>query len=165
MHLGTSVAALALVGLCLGSPASGQSITELPAVFIGSVHAIPLPEGDGAWVLQIVSRGGFTGRGASDVVLFSDGRMRVGGDGTRAMQLEPLTVLAQRIRNTVPSRWRFGSRLRATCNDCVATLIALTLRGSDGSLHTYTAFWDATTRAGIPDDVLHIHDLAVNLQQ
>jgi len=165
VHLGTSIAALALVGLCLGSPASAQSITELPAVFMGSVHAIPLPEGNGAWVLQIVSRGGFTGRGAGDLVLLSDGRMRVGGDSTQPMQPEPLTVLSQRIRNTVPSSWTIGSRLRSTCNDCVATLIALTLRDSDGALHTYTAFWDATTRAGIPDDVLHLHDLAVKLQR
>ena len=89
--------------------------------------------------------------------------MRVSGAGTRSIHPEPLNVLAHLIRNTVPSSWTIGSRLRSTCNDCIATLIALTLRDSDGALRTYTAFWDETTRARIPDEVLHIHDLAVNL--
>jgi hypothetical protein len=80
------------------------------------------------------------------------------------MRPEALTPLAQRIRVTSPSLWTVGSRL-GTCNDCFATLVVLTLRGRDGALQTYTAFWDATTRARIPADVLQIHDLALTIEQ
>jgi hypothetical protein len=161
VHLRTSVTALTLVGICLGSPASGQSIAELPPVFMGSVQAIPLPEGDGAWVLQIVSRGGFTGRGAGDLVLFSDGRRRLRGAVTESMPPESLTLLTQRIRDMAPSRWVIESRLRSRCNDCVATLVVLTVREPDGTLRSYSVFWDTITRARIPTEVLQIHDLAV----
>ena len=54
-----------------------------------------------------------------------------------------------------------NSRL-GTCNDCVATLVMLTLRDQDGAVRTYTAYWDPTTRASVPADVIQIHDIALN---
>lgn len=78
--------AIALVlALAVARSAAGQS-SDLPPVFMGSVHAIPLPEGDGAWVLQIVSRGGITGRGAGDVVVISDGRLARPKSGTESIR-------------------------------------------------------------------------------
>jgi hypothetical protein len=164
MHFRTCVTAVGVVALLsLGGSATAQSSGDLPPVFMGSVHAIPLPDGDGAWVLQVISRGGLTGRGAGDVIVISDGRVaRLNGD--TAVQLERLGPLAQRIRRTSASQWTVGSRL-SRCNDCVATLIVLTVRERDGVVHTYWSFWDSATLAGIPEDVRQIHESALKISR
>ena len=154
---------IALVLAVVAARSAASQSSDLPPVFMGSVHAIPLPEGAGAWVLQIVSRGGFTGRGAGDVVVISDGRVR----RPRASEMESIGPeaigsLAQRIRRITPAQWTVGSRL-SRCNDCIATLVVLTVREPDGIARTYTSFWDSATLAGIPDDVRLMHQVAVNL--
>ena len=154
--------AIALVlALAVARSAAGRS-SDLPPVFMGSVHAIPLPEGDGAWVLQIVSRGGITGRGAGDVVVISDGRLARPKSGTESIRPEEFASLTKRIREASPTRWTTGSRL-SKCNDCIATLVVLTVRERDGIVRTYTSFWDSATLAGIPDDVRVIYSVALNL--
>lgn len=144
----------------LAQSGSSQSVDDLPPVFMGSVHAILPPDGNGAWVLQIVSRGGFTGRGAGDVVVASDGRL-TRPSGTESMRPDTFASLTNRIREAAPARWT-GSRL-SKCNDCIATLVVLTLRERDGIVRTYTSFWDSATLAGVPDDVRVIHRDALNL--
>jgi hypothetical protein len=151
-----------VLALVVAYSAAGQS-SDLPPVFMGSVHAIPLPDGDGAWVLQIVSRGGLTGRGMGDMVVVSDGRVRrPSASGMESIGRDAIGSLAQRIRRTTSAQWTVGSRL-SRCNDCVATLVMLTVRERDGIVRTYTSFWDAATMAGIPEDVRSIHQVAVNL--
>ena len=154
---------IVVVAVATGSAAAQSDQVQLPPVFMGTVEPVVPPEGAGAWTLQVITRGGFTGRGADDVVVVSDGSVRR-PSGTTPMRPEALTPLAQRIRVMSPSLWTVGSRL-GTCNDCFATLVVLTLRDRDGTLQTYTAFWDATTRARIPADVLQIHDLALTIEQ
>jgi hypothetical protein len=164
MRLRTYVATTAAIAaLSLAGSAAGQSNDDVPPVFMGSVHAIPLPDGDGAWVLQVVSRGGFTGRGAGDVVVISDGRVRRVSSGTESLGLEALEPLAQRIRRASSLQWT-GSRL-SRCNDCVATLVVLTVRERDGVVRTYSSFWDSATFARIPDDVREIHQVALNISR
>lgn len=120
------VAIAFVLAVAAARSAAGQS-SDLPPVFMGSVHAIPLPDGDGAWVLQIVSRGGFTGRGTGDVIVMSDGLVRRSSAATESMSPEALGSLSRRIRRTNPAQWTVGSRL-SRCSDCVATLIVLTVR-------------------------------------
>jgi len=163
MRLRTYVATTtAIAALSLAGSAAGQSNDDVPPVFIGSVHAIPLPDGDGAWVLQVVSRGGFTGRGAGDVVVISDGRVSGLSGATALPRPEAFTSLKERIERMPASVWTLGSRL-GRCNDCVSTLVVLTVRERGGIVHTYSSFWDSTTLAGIPDDVRQIHRYALNL--
>jgi hypothetical protein len=154
--------AIIVIGLLAGSgstAAQSSSGDALPVAFMGSVSVAP-PEGEGAWMLQVISRGGLTGRGTGDLVIVSNGIVKqMNGGHLERMAPGELRTLAQRIRGTDRSRWTIGSRL-GSCNDCFATLIVLTLREPDG-IHTYAAFWDATTRGRIPADVLQIHDLAV----
>jgi hypothetical protein len=152
-----------VLSAAIASPAAGQSSSAdvLPAVFMGSVQSIVPPDRSGAWTLQIISRGGLTGRGAGDVVVVSDGSVRRAADrGSSSLRPEDLTSLTRRIRAANLSQWH-GSLLDS-CNDCFATLLVLTLRGDDGVVRTYTAYWDSATRARIPPEVLQIHDLAVN---
>jgi hypothetical protein len=141
------------------SAAQSSSADALPAVFMGSVQSIVPPDRSGAWTLQIISRGGLTGRGAGDIVIVSDGSVkRASGGGGTLLRQEDLTSLTGRIRAANLSQWH-GS-LRDSCSDCVATLVVLTLRGEDGAVRTYTSYWDSTTRARIAPEVLQIHDLA-----
>jgi hypothetical protein len=81
---------------------------------------------------------------------------------TAPMRPEAFTSLRERIVRTPPSLWTVGSRL-GRCNDCVSTLVVLTVRERGGVVHTYSSFWDSTTLAGIPDDVRQIHRYALNL--
>jgi hypothetical protein len=152
----------AVAALSLSGSAAGQSSGDLPAVFMGSVQSIPLPEGDGSWVLQVISRGGFTGRGAGDVVVISDGRVSGLSGATAPTRPEAFVSLRERIERMPPSVWTLGSRL-GRCNDCVSTLVVLTVRERGGIVHSYSSFWDSTTLAGIPDDVRQIHRYALNL--
>jgi hypothetical protein len=47
----------------------------------------------------------------------------------------------------------------------VATLIVLTVRAQNGLVETRTAYWDATTRAVIPPELLQLHDTALTVHQ
>jgi hypothetical protein len=154
--------AIALILAVAAAASVAAQTSELPPVFMGSILDVPLPDGDGAWVLQVISRGGLTGRGAGDVVVISDGRVSGLSGATAPPRPEAFTSLRERIERTPPSLWTLGSRL-GRCNDCVSTLVVLTVRERGGIVRTYSSFWDATTLAGIPDDVRQIHRSAVIL--
>jgi hypothetical protein len=155
------VAIALMLAVAAAGSVAGQSI-DLPPVFMGSIREVPVPDGDGAWVLQVISRGGFTGRGAGDVVVISDGRVSGLSGATAPTRPEAFTSLRERIERMPPSVWALGSRL-GKCNDCVSTLVVLTVRERGGLVRTYSSFWDSTTLAGIPDDVRQIHRSALNL--
>ena len=157
------VPAILVIGVILGSgSAAAQSISgdALPPVFMGSIHPVVPVSGEGAWMLQVISRGGVTGGGTVDLIISSTGLVKyVSGGERERMGAGELGTLTRRIHGMNPSHWAIGSRL-GTCSDCVATLLVLTVREPD-AVRTYAAFWDASTRGLIPPDVLEIHDLAV----
>jgi len=156
-----------------GSDNSGIRLVGRPAAPEGwhtsgvrqRVRQIEPPETPGAWVLQVISRGGLDGRGTGDLAISSDGALTLFKSATAASAPPGvLRSLRQFIQTTAPSQWTAGSR-QGLCSDCLATLIVLTLRQSDGLLQTQTAFWDATTKGSVPADVLRIHDLALSLKR
>jgi hypothetical protein len=139
--------------------------SDIPLVFAGAVRQILPPEGPGAWVVQVITRGGLHGSGASDLAITSAGALtRSDPDRTSAVRADLLNSLGKYVRASTPSQWAAGSKL-SVCSDCVATLIVLSLRDSLGTVQTYTTFWDTTTRANISADVLRIHDLALTVRQ
>jgi hypothetical protein len=149
----------------LSTGAQQPKWSGLPPVLLGAVREIQPPEGRGSWVVQVISRGGLDGRGEGDLAISSDGSLTAFTSGASAVvSPDALSSLGQRVRTATPTQWTGVSRL-GTCSDCVATLLVLTLRDSDGPPQTYTAFWDATTRASVPVDLLRIHDLARTLQR
>ena len=141
--------------------------TVLPAVFMGAVQPVEPPSQPGAWVLQVISRGGFEGRRSGDLIVRSDGTatLTTPGNGTTSIHPETLTSLGQRIRTVTTPHWTTIDSRLGICSDCMATLIVLTVRGQNGLVHTHTAFWDATTKAAMPRDLLRIHDLALTIQR
>lgn len=132
-----------------------QTSPALPLVFVGAVHAVEPAAQPGAWTLQIISRGGFAARDTRDLMIRSD---------AASIHPDTLVSLGQRIRTMTSPRWTVDSRL-GVCSDCTATLIVLTVRDGNGLVQTHTAYWDPTTRAAIPADLLRLHDLAMTLQQ
>jgi hypothetical protein len=138
----------------------------IPLAFVNAVRQIRPPEKPGAWVLQVISRGGLEGRGTGDVAITSDGALTLFKSGT-TISAPPgvLRSLGRFIQATTPSQWTAGSRLSGLCSDCFATLMVLTLRQSDGLDQTQTAFWDAATKGSVPADVLRIHDLALSMNE
>ena len=75
------------------------------------------------------------------------------------MAPEVVTQLDQSIRGISPSQWTPGTTSRL-CSDCVVTLVHQTLRDTDGSVQTYTTFWDPTSQAQVSPALVRIHDLA-----
>ena len=153
----------------VSSVATGQARqveAALPPVFTAAVQAIELPGQAGAWSLQIISRGGLVERRTGDLVIRSDGSVTLVTGGARAASIRPDTLVSlnQRIRTIAAPQWSVKSRL-GICSDCPATLIVLSVREPNGLVRTYTAFWDATTKARIPEDLRRIHDLALTIQR
>lgn len=159
----TTLLALTMVmgTLAEGRPRPG----DIPLPFVGAVRQITPPEGPGAWVVQVISRGGLGGRGASNLAITSAGGSTLSDSGpTDAVRPELLNSLGKYIRTSTPAQWAAGSKL-SVCSDCVATLIVLSLRDSVGTVETYMVFWDTTTKGNISADVLRIHDLALTARQ
>ena len=142
-------------------------ITVLPPIFIGAAQTVEPPGHAGAWTLQIISRGGFEGRRTGDLIVRSDGTATLvsPGNGTTSIHPDTLTSLSQRIRTITTPHWTTVDSRLGICSDCTATLIVVTIREPNGLIHTHTAFWDATTKAAMPRDLLRIHDLALTIPQ
>jgi hypothetical protein len=152
--------------MAMGTFAEGGPLpSDVPLQFVGAVRQITPPEGPGAWVVQVISRGGLGGRGASDLAITSAGGLTLSDPGpTNAVRADLLNSLGKYVRMSTPSQWTAGSKL-SVCSDCVATLIVLSLRDSVGTVQIYMVFWDTTTRGNISADVLRIHDLALTARQ
>lgn len=123
-----------------------------------------LPDGDGAWVLQVVSRGGLDGRGRADLAITSQGNVTCSSTETpcaKNLASSALQSLVERIGIATRSPWS-GSNL-GLCRDCVATLLRLRRREPGGAQRTYAAYWDVTTLGTVAADVRGLYELAVSL--
>lgn len=113
----------------------------------------------GSWVLEIQSGGGFHGRGRGGLTVTSEGRLTsTMPEAACEVVLQPpvLETLARLARSARPFN---NVELNASvCNDCYSTSMVLRRREADGSVRTYTAYWDDSTKKSIPSDVISIHD-------
>jgi hypothetical protein len=113
---------------------------------------VGVPDGKDAWALQIITRGGITGRGRGDVTVTSDGSVSCTTPCTFGQSAAALASLSQLIAAAKPSKWK--SSVSGTCNDCYLTLLVLQRRSGNGAAKTYTLYWDDT--AAVPADVKEI---------
>jgi hypothetical protein len=138
--------------------------SEVALRFAGAVRQIEPPEGPGAWSLQVISRGGLGGGGTGDRAISSRGGLTLFDTGaTDAVPPDRLRLLGQSVRTSAPFQWSAGSK-PSVCSDCVTTLLVLSIREEAGTVKTYTAFWDPTTRANVSADVLRIYELAATVK-
>jgi len=156
-HIAWLSMALALYGL--QQPATAG---RLPQMLAQAVKPIEPPQQPGGWVLQVLTRGGLDGRGTGDLFVHSSGGggIRHGDDAVTLSHVSFVSELNQSIRSLIPSQWTTPAPA-SICSDCIVTLMHLALRGTDGSVQTYSVNWDPITQAQVPPELMRIHDLAV----
>ena len=156
-----------LVLCCIATHAQSLELSgqvTVPLIFGDAPSPPALPDGDGAWVLQVVTRGGLSGRGKGTVTATSAGTVSCASGPTDACAVPSapqfIKEIAMRIDGTMPSLW-IGST-PSLCSDCYVTMLVL-IRREAGSIHMYRSYWNDATRSQAPAGVLAIHDLAVSV--
>ena len=157
-----------LIAFTMSVVGMAQSATlpsgTIPPMFKAAYTDVTPAEQPGAWVIHVMTRGGFTGGGTGDLVVTSEGQRMLpeSAKTTWWLPLYVLKPLSERIRATEPSHWT-PSRL-STCADCVVTLLVLARRDSNGAVQTLSAFWDTTTHRSVAAEVMRIYDAALRLK-
>jgi hypothetical protein len=131
----------------------------LAAAQAGALPTFVLPPAEKAWVVRVVTSGGFTGRGSGSYTASSAGEVACLAASACPTHLAPDTQRAlSRLVDAVPVSATAGalpSGPAGTCNDCVTTTVSVRRRDRDGErVQTFT--WDETTRASVPADVLRL---------
>ena len=156
-----------LIALTMSASGNAQGPTassgSLPPIFSAAVRDIAPAERPGAWVIQVISRGGFAARTSHDLVVTSEGTRSFSEPAdSKSLSQDVLRPLTERVAATDASRWT-PSRL-STCADCDATLVVLARRDASGAVQTLTAFWDVTTKRSVPAEVMRIYEEALKLK-
>jgi hypothetical protein len=137
----------------------------LPAQLKDAYEPAKLPEGKDAWVVQVVTRGGFTGRGRGDITLKSDGAVSCGPTvfDPCAATLSPASLesLSKLVSAANPLQWK--ERPGGLCSDCYVSLVALQRRDAKGRGKSYLVYFDDTTLARMPEEVRRMYARAFEL--
>jgi hypothetical protein len=151
--------ALVLVLTCAAAAAAQG---DLPPIFTGVTTDVGVPAGAAAWAVRIVTRGGLTGRGRGDVLITSDRRVTCDGGAppcATTLSEASAAALGRLIAQVDPAA---GSRSSlGVCRDCYATLLVLRMRSPDGATRTLTAYWDVTTQAQMPPELLRLYEALI----
>ena len=120
----------------------GDRPVEIPWQFRAVVNAsVEPPPGDGAWVLEVFTRGGFAGTGIGTFSITSSGVTCRQKSAPCAGPLPPDAIqhFADLLDDVGSGSWSPSSP--SFCSDCVQTLLLLRKR-EDGSVQTRVAHWD-----------------------
>jgi hypothetical protein len=138
---------------------------SLPAQLKDTYEPAELPEGKDSWVVQVVTRGGFTGRGRGDVTLKSDGVVScsptVFDPCAGALTPASLETLSKLISAANPKQWK--DKPGGLCRDCYVILFALQRRDAKGRAKSYLVYFDDTTLAQMPEEVRQMYKHAFEL--
>jgi hypothetical protein len=138
-----------------------STAAAVPWQFRGVVKHVEPPPGDAAWVLQILTRGGFAGVGTGNFEVMSSGELTCivksapcGG----ALTGDDVGRLAGLLAALGPKTWIASDP--SGCSDCLQTLILLHRR-EQGSVRTYLAHWDQTQ--AVPPELRRLYEAVVRL--
>lgn len=145
---------LVFVALLLGV----QGRSELPSLIF--------PADENAWVIRIVSSGGFAGQGAGNVTASSAGQVLCTLVATCPDRLVPETnrVFSQLVSTLGHAEPRGGRGVLSPggCFDCVTTNMTVQWRDAEGE-HVVRYTWDLSTARTIPDAALRLHAALIDL--
>ena len=103
-----------------------------------------LPEGPTAWVLHVVTTGGFTGQGLPTLTIRSTSDFACGEDASlKFLPLDPArfqlfwAMVTNADLKVVKSSPKTQSSTDFVCNDCYRTSMFLTRRENDGKIRFY----------------------------
>ena len=131
---------------------------KLPAGF-GAFHKVELSPEANSWAVQILSRGGFTGKGKGDLTITSKGDLvwkTVESHCNVKLRDDVLQILTQTAFSANASGW--GGLTARVCLDCFVYAIVLQRRESDGIGRTYIAYWDSSTARNISEELRKVYD-------
>jgi hypothetical protein len=129
-----------------------------------------VPAEPNAWVVRIVSGGGFTGQ-YQGLVVASQGTVRCTADfpcrGTlSAPELESIsTLLSESVLSKWPQSTAPSSGPVSVCSDCIRVWIELRHREKDGTEKLYSATWDSVTKSSLPVEVKQIYEMAISFRR
>jgi hypothetical protein len=125
-----------------------------------------LPDGNGSWVVQVVSSGGLLGTGGGeDFAMSSEGKIVCKPEMRCSEQfalsdLQPLLDVFQPTTLPAPA-----PQVVSLCRDCITQTITISRRDSIGVVSRYAASWDVTTKSSVPPEVIRIYDAALALRK
>jgi len=124
-----------------------------------------LPDGNGAWVVQVVTSGGILGIGDGDFASSSEGKLicKPGLRCPKDFAVPDFMTLVEAIQPSTPLVPALP--VVSLCSDCIKRTITISRRDSMGVVHTYTATWDETTKSRVPQEVIRIYDAFVALMK
>lgn len=132
---------------------------SLPAQLKDAYEPAKLPKGKDSWVVQVVTRGGFAGRGRGDVTLKSDGVVScsptVSDPCASTLAPASLEALSKLIASAEPKSWK--DKPGGACRDCYVSLLALQRRDAKGRAKSYVVYFDDLTLAQMPEEVRRIY--------
>jgi hypothetical protein len=135
---------------------------ELPPalrVLLSSLRKVELSPEANSWAVQIVSRGGITGKGRGDLTITSLGNLVWNAVEDRCnvkLRDDVIQMLTQTAFSASASGW--GGPTASYCSDCFVYAIVLQRREGDGIERTYVAYWDDTTAKNISEDMRKIYN-------
>ena len=146
-------------------PASSGDGRETTMVFPGEAAQVAVPDGEGAWAVQISSGGGFAGTNPDSITVTSTGNFTCNGAKSSAGNLLPtdLETLSQLVAALHPNASRSDQRPTSMCNDCYGTTLTLSKREANQKVKTYLTAWDTVTRAQVPKDLAQLYETVVKL--
>jgi hypothetical protein len=133
------------------------------SILLAQIPQMLLPDGNGAWVVQVVSSGGLLGTGSGDFATSSEGKIVCNPDlrCPKDFAASDFLSLVEAIQPSTPQVPALPAV--SLCNDCIKRTITISRRDSMGVVRTYTASWDETTKSRVPQEVIRIYDAFVAL--
>jgi hypothetical protein len=139
-------------------------IVVLTFVLQTQLPFMALPEGNGAWVVRVVTTGGLMGIGSGDFTFSSEKKIMCSAQiqcpkEFKASDLQPL------IEGIQPDILLPVVPVVSLCRDCITRTMTIRRRDPSGLEQTFTASWDDTTKARLPREVIQIYDAVVDLMK
>jgi putative zinc finger protein len=139
--------------------AQGQNPTVVLPAGMGAFPIVGLSPEANSWAVQIITRGGFAGKGKGDLTITSQGRLvwnEIKNQCNVKLRDDVLQMLTQTAFSADASKWvGYPSRI---CDDCYVTAIVLQRREGDGIGRTYIAYWDDATAGKISEGLRKVYD-------
>jgi hypothetical protein len=129
---------------------------------------VAVPDGAGAWAIQIQVGGGFGGTRSDSIEVTSTGEVTCNGAKSPAGNLLPtnLEILSRLVVAVRPDAIRLDQvdlRPNSMCSDCYSTMLTFSRREANDKVKTYMTTWDTVTRARVPKDLDQLYETVVGL--
>jgi hypothetical protein len=126
---------------------------------MGAFQIVGLSPEANSWVVQIITRGGFAGKGKGDLTITSQGHLvwnEIKNQCNVKLRDDVLQMLTQTAFSADASKW--AGRSSRVCSDCYVTAIVLQRREGDGTGRMYIAYWDDATAGKISEGLRKVYD-------